>query len=120
MLSLTNYADWCQYPKRPMMPIGVKNREQKIPYISDKEASIDSKPSLTIALLSNYYLVIECMSRENEERNSIKSEGAILQQSAPNSQLQISALALVRGRTLLCRKATRKFVSSFGYVIDFI
>ena len=95
------------------------NSEQKIPYISAEVASIDPKPSLTIALLSNYYLVIECSSRENERRNSIESEGVILQQSAPNSQLQNSALALVRRRTLLCRKATRNSVSSFGYVIDF-
>ena len=53
------------------------NSEQKTPHISAEVASIDLKLSLTIAL-SNYYLVIECSSRENERRNSIKSEGVIL------------------------------------------
>ena len=43
------------------------NSKQKIPYISTHEASIDPKQSLTIALLSNYYLVIECSSRKKRK-----------------------------------------------------
>ena len=54
------------------------NSEQKTPHISAEVASIDPKPSLTIDLLSNYYLVMECLSRENKRRNSIESEGVIL------------------------------------------
>ena len=49
------------------------NSEPIIPYlyISDEEASIDPKRSLTIALLLNYYLV-------KEGRNSLESKGVIL------------------------------------------
>ena len=54
------------------------NSEQKIPYISTEETSIDPKLLLTIVLLSHYYLVIECSSRKKERRNSIESEGVIL------------------------------------------
>ena len=43
-----------------------------------EEATIDAKPSFTIALLLNYYLVIGRLSRENERRNSIESEGVIM------------------------------------------
>ena len=49
---------WRSYPPT--------NSEQKIPYISAKEASMDLKLSLTIALLPNYYLV-------KERRNSFES-----------------------------------------------
>ena len=89
-----------------------------------EEATIDAKSSFTIALLLNYYLVIGRSSRENEQRNSIKAR-ELLCNEARQTPLNVKLrkiqhwVVFVNG-TLLCSIDTRNFVSSFGYVIDFI
>ena len=79
-------------------------------------SSINSKLSLTIAILLNYYLV--------------KNEGICLKarelffneacQTPSNVQLQYSELAFLHRQTLRCRIATRNSLSSFRYTIEFI